>query len=405
MYFKEIDLTNFRNYENQRIDFHHKVNIIIGENAQGKTNLLEALYIMSLGKSFRTSKDNEMIRFGSDLARVKTLSEKDGEDLSIEIGLIKNKKSLKIDGIKKSRLSELLENVYVVIFSPDDLRIVKEEPEKRRKFIDRELCQLKPVYYDSLSKYKKALSQRNFLLKEERVDLSVLDIWDIELAKYGAKIIAYRGDFIEKLREISRKIHRDLTEGRERLDLHYESDIPLEKNGTTDIPKKDFGIRESFSENSVPKKQKSALPAEGSSKDITAVRDNFYHILKESRKNDLKRRTTLRGPHRDDLRIEIDNIDVRNFGSQGQQRTSALSLKLVELMLIEEETGEKPILLLDDVLSELDKTRQRQLITSFGDVQIFITATELSDEITSQLEDYAIFTVKKGAVSREDCKK
>ena len=151
MYFKEIDLTNFRNYENQRIDFHHKVNIIIGENAQGKTNLLEALYIMSLGKSFRTSKDNEMIRFGSDLARVKTLSEKDGEDLSIEIGLIKNKKSLKIDGIKKSRLSELLENVYVVIFSPDDLRIVKEEPEKRRKFIDRELCQLKPVYYDSLS--------------------------------------------------------------------------------------------------------------------------------------------------------------------------------------------------------------------------------------------------------------
>ena len=154
-----------------------------------------------------------------------------------------------------------------------------------------------------------------------------------------------------------------------------------------------------------PKKQKSALPAEGSSKDITAVRDNFYHILKENRKNDLKRRTTLRGPHRDDLRIEIDNIDVRNFGSQGQQRTSALSLKLAELMLIEEETGEKPILLLDDVLSELDKTRQRQLITSFGDVQIFITATELSDEITSQLEDYAIFTVKKGAVSREDCKK
>lgn len=198
MYFKEIDLTNFRNYENQRIDFHHKVNIIIGENAQGKTNLLEALYIMSLGKSFRTSKDNEMIRFGSDLARVKTLSEKDGEDLSIEIGLIKNKKSLKIDGIKKSRLSELLENVYVVIFSPDDLRIVKEEPEKRRKFIDRELCQLKPVYYDSLSKYKKALSQRNFLLKEERVDLSVLDIWDIELAKYGARIIAYRGGFYRK---------------------------------------------------------------------------------------------------------------------------------------------------------------------------------------------------------------
>lgn len=169
MYFKEISLTNFRNYENQKVDFHDRVNIILGENAQGKTNLLEALYIMSLGKSFRTAKDSEMIRFGSQMARVKTVSVKDGEDLTIEIGLIRNKKSLKIDGVKKNRISDLLENVYIVIFSPDDLKIVKDEPEKRRKFIDRELCQLKPVYYDVLSRYKKALMQRNFLLKEERI--------------------------------------------------------------------------------------------------------------------------------------------------------------------------------------------------------------------------------------------
>lgn len=366
MYFKEIGLTNFRNYENQKIDFHDKVNIIIGENAQGKTNLLEALYIMSLGKSFRTSKDNEMIRFGSELARVKTISQKDGEELCIEIGLIKNKKSLKIDGVKKKKISELLENVYVVIFSPDDLKIVKDEPEKRRRFIDRELCQLKPVYYDTLSRYKKALSQRNFLLKEENADPSVLDIWDEEIARYGSKIILYRNDFIKKLRKISREIHSDLTEGKEELDLHYESDVPV---GTDDEEQKTI----------------------------------FYNVLQENRGRDLYRRTTLKGPHRDDLRIEIGGVDVRSFGSQGQQRTSALSLKLAELMLIEAETGEKPVLLLDDVLSELDRTRQRQLITSFGDIQIFITTTELSEEITSQLQDYAIFSVENGSVIRKDC--
>ena len=365
MYFKEVELINFRNYENQRIDFHKKVNIILGENAQGKTNLLEALYIMSLGKSFRTSRDNEMIRFGSGLARVKTISEKDGEELTVEIGLIKNKKSLKIDGVKKKKISELLENVYVVIFSPDDLRIVKDEPEKRRKFIDRELCQLKPVYYDELSRYKRALGQRNVLLKEENPADSLLDIWDEELAEYGARIILRRGSFIDKLKIISRRIHSDLTEGKEELGLYYESDLPRE----------DGYERQKL---------------------------KFQRILREGRERDRLRRTTLRGPHRDDLSIKIGEKDVRIYGSQGQQRTSALSLKLAELMLIEEETGEKPVLLLDDVLSELDRTRQRQLMTSFGDIQIFITATELSGEVASQLGDYALFSVEDGAVRRRD---
>lgn len=365
MYFKEVELINFRNYENQRIDFHKKVNIILGENAQGKTNLLEALYIMSLGKSFRTSRDNEMIRFGSGLARVKTVSEKDGEELTVEIGLIKNKKSLKIDGVKKKKISELLENVYVVIFSPDDLRIVKDEPEKRRKFIDRELCQLKPVYYDELSRYKRALGQRNVLLKEENPADSLLDIWDEELAEYGARIILRRGSFIDKLKIISRRIHSDLTEGKEELGLYYESDLPRE----------DGYERQKL---------------------------EFQRILREGRERDRLRRTTLRGPHRDDLSIKIGEKDVRIYGSQGQQRTSALSLKLAELMLIEEETGEKPVLLLDDVLSELDRTRQRQLMTSFGDIQIFITATELSGEVASQLGDYALFSVEDGAVRRRD---
>ncbi len=364
MYFKEIELTNFRNYESQKINFHNKINIIIGENAQGKTNLIEALYIMSLGKSFRTSKDNDMIRFGSTLARVKTVSEKDGQELTIEIGLVKNKKSLKIDGVRKHKISDLLENIYIVVFSPDDLKIVKEEPEKRRRFMNRELCQLKPVYYNSLSRYKKALAQRNFLLKEEQPDLSTLDIWDEQIAEYGSRIMIYRRSFTEKLQRLSQQIHHSLTEGKEKLDLFYESDIP----------------------------------SASAKKGITGQKEIFSDILRENRKRDLIRRTTLRGPHRDDLRIEIDGIDVRNFGSQGQQRTSALSLKLAELTLIEEETGEKPVLLLDDVLSELDSARQRQLITSFGDIQIFITTTQLNSEISAQLKDYAVFIVENGHV-------
>lgn len=182
MYFKEIELSNFRNYESQKIDFHKKVNIIVGNNAQGKTNLIEGLYIMSLGKSFRTSKDSEMIKFGCNMARVRTISRRSDRDVSVEIGLVKNKKSLKIDGVKMKKASDLLENIYIVVFSPDDLKIVKEEPEKRRRFIDRELCQLKPVYFDSISKYKKILSQRNFLLKQESPDMSMLDIWDEEIS-------------------------------------------------------------------------------------------------------------------------------------------------------------------------------------------------------------------------------
>jgi DNA replication and repair protein RecF len=365
MYFKEIELNNFRNYENLKIDFHKKVNIIVGNNAQGKTNLIEGLYIMSLGKSFRTSKDSEMIKFGCEMAHVKTVYCRDDRDVTIEIGFLKNKKSIKIDGVKKKKASDLLENIYIVVFSPDDLKIVKEEPEKRRRFIDRELCQMKPVYFDSFSRYKRVLAQRNFMLKEESPDMSMLDIWDEELCEHGSRIILERKKFIEKLREISRDIHHDLTEKREALDIKYESDIPLKDN-----------LRE----------QKEA----------------FREILYSYRKKDLKRRNTGHGPHRDDLCITVDGVDVRSYGSQGQQRSAALSLKLAEIKLIYEETGENPVLLLDDVLSELDRMRQKQLINSFGDIQIFITTTEITEDLKKQLNDHSIFEVKNGIVKRAE---
>lgn len=365
MYFKEIELHNFRNYEDQKIKFNDKVNIIIGNNAQGKTNLIEGLYIMSLGKSFRTSKDNEMIRFGTELARVKTVSCRKDRDVTVEIGFIKNRKSLKIDGIKMKKASDLLENVYTVVFSPDDLKIVKEEPEKRRRFIDRELCQLKPVYFDSISKYKKVLAQRNFLLKEDHPDMSMLDIWDEELCEYGARIMHERALFIKKLQDISRDIHNDLTDGKEKLDVEYESNVIL-------------------------------------SSDLKEQKESFKNVLAESREKDILRRNTGKGPHRDDIRIMIDGVDVRSFGSQGQQRSAALSLKLAEIKLIYDETGEKPVLLLDDVLSELDKVRQKQLINSFGDIQIFITTTEITDDLRESIPDHVIFEVKKGIVKLKE---
>ncbi len=361
MYFEKLHIHDFRNYHEQDINFNKKINLILGDNAQGKTNLLEALYITSLGRSFRTSKDSELIRFGAELARISSILEKDGEKLSVEIAYYKNKKGVKIDGVKIDRISELLKHVYTVIFSPEDLRIVKDEPEKRRRFIDREICQMKPLYFESLTRYKKTLAQRNSLLKEDFPDEGLLDIWDKELAIYGAKIIIYRGKFIKRLSEISKKIHSDLTENREKIDIFYEANVEVTDEETS---------------------QREVLEA------------SFY----DARKKDIARRMTSRGPHRDDMGIKIDGIDVRKFGSQGQQRTAALSLKLAEIRLIEDETGEKPILLLDDVLSELDSRRQRQLISSFDDIQIFITAADLSEDIKSQLGDFSIFRVKNGSI-------
>jgi DNA replication and repair protein RecF len=364
MYFKEIKLRDFRNYGEEKTTFHPKVNIITGDNAQGKTNLLEALYMMSLAKSFRTAKDNEMIGFGKINAQISTTSSKYDRLLELEILIEEGQKSIRIDGVKTTKNVDILENVYIVIFSPEDLKIVKEEPEKRRKFINMELCQIKPMYYKNLGKYKKILTQRNHLLKQEPVDMDVLSVWDEELAATGAKLIRERSVFIEKLDRISREIHAKITDGKEKLEILYESDVEKKED-----------LKEQIQE--------------------------FIKKLEKTRKNDLYRRTTMTGPHRDDLRISIDGIDIRHFGSQGQQRTAALSLKLAEIQLIKEETGETPILLLDDVLSELDFSRQKFLISALSDVQLFITTTEISDYVRETLTDNYIFVVENGKIKRE----
>ena len=355
MRINQLRLKDFRNYKNLDISFHPKVNIFMGNNAQGKTNLLEAIYITSLGKSFRTGKDWEMIRFEMPFFRVEVDASKDGEVLLIDMAVSQEKKGIKIDGLKATKTSDLLENIYTVIFSPEDLKIVKDEPEKRRRFIDREITQLRPSYYQNLTCYKKALVQRNALLKDCNLNEENLNVWDESLAYYGHRIMEQREIFISKLDTISRQLHNDITEGKETLEVIYEKDCC----------------------------------------------EDLLEKLTRSHRRDRMRGTTGAGPHRDDLKILVNGVDIRPYGSQGQQRTAALSLKLSELQLIKEETGEEGILLLDDVLSELDAQRQQFLIKSLGSVQLFITATELSKEVRKSLAGGNLYRVTEGCVFKE----
>ena len=362
MYIRSIELKDFRNYESLHLQFNKSVNLILGKNAQGKTNLLEGIYVTSVGKSFRTNKDSELIRFGCDFASVNIEAVKDDMDCNIEIIYSKDqKKYAKIEGIKLKKTSELLKNVFIVIFSPEDLKIVKDEPEKRRKFIDRELCQIKPAYYDNLSNYKKILIQRNAYLKEFNINRSMLDVWDRQLSKYGAAVMHMRKNFIKDLSLTAGQIHSKITNGKEKVEIKYAPNVE-------------------FFANSKEQEEK------------------FYEKIKESYDVDIRQRTTTKGPHKDDFELFIDGINVRSFGSQGQQRTCALSLKLAEIKIIEEETGYKPILLLDDVMSELDIERQEYLVKSLSGVQLFITTTEIPEILTRKFPNYTAYKVEKGEI-------
>lgn len=362
MYIKNIELKDFRNYEYLNTSFNENVNIFIGNNAQGKTNLLEGIYLNAMARSFKTSKDRELIRFGEEFCKIKTCAFFDNDEHITEIVINKEgKKGVKLDGVKIRKTSELLERIFIIIFSPEDLKIVKDEPEKRRRFIDRELCQIKPGYFNDLSNYKRVLKQRNTYLKEMQIDSSVLDIWDHELARYGSRVISRRSEFIERIDDISRDIHTKISGGRELLSLKYEASV--EKCEDT----------ESY----------------------------FYDFLISSRDEDIRNRNTGKGPHKDDIKISADGVDLRKFGSQGQQRTAALSLKLSEIKLIEDEIGEKPILLLDDVLSELDNDRQTYLINSLGGNQMFITTADISGKVARSLPEGKIFKIKAGEVELE----
>jgi DNA replication and repair protein RecF len=359
MYIKKLQLVNFRNYDEEIIFFDENVNIITGKNGQGKTNLIEGINVLSMGKSFRTLTDAEMVGFGKDFFRVRGDFIKKGENLSAEMRFSGKEKSFFIDGAEKKKNADLLENVYTVVFSSEDLRIVREDPDKRRRFMDRELFQLKPLYYIELSRYQKTLKNRNLLLKEENPDEDLLSVYDHYLAEHGARIMKERGAFTERLNEVSCSIEDRLTGGKEKLEVFYEPDI--ERENTTE-----------------------------------AQKERIKTVLKQNREREISRHSTVFGPHRDDLRITANGTDLRHFGSAGQQRTAALSLKLAELKLIKEETGEDAILLLDDVLSELDEERQSYLIHSFEKNQLFITAAEMNDGMRTSLPRGNVYEVEGG---------
>ena len=360
MYIKNLKLKNFRNYKDLTIDFDRRVNLITGQNAQGKTNMIEALYMSSMGRSFRTSHDTEMIRFGEEMAYVKVAAEKEYTDTKVEILLSKDaKKAIRKDGSSIRRTADLLDNIIIVIFSPDDLKIVKDEPEKRRKFIDRELSQIKPAYFDAFMKYRRALLERNSYLKSDDVKESMLDIWDEGLIKYGALIMKYRNDFVNEISETAGRIHKKITNGKESLSLKYVPNVAF-------------------------------------AGDIRTQEEYIERELITSRNKDIRTGTTSKGPQKDDISFIIDNINVRNYGSQGQQRTSALSLKLAELEIIKRETGENAILLLDDVMSELDEERREYLIRALSENQIFITATDIDDSLMRAYPEAEIIKIKEG---------
>ena len=362
MYIKSLQLNNFRNYQNLKIDFGKDTNIFYGDNAQGKTNVLESIYIAATTRSHRGNKDKEMIMFNQEEAHIKLVVMKHEVPLRIDMHLKKNRaKGIAINGIPIKRASELFGVINVVFFSPEDLNLIKNGPAERRRFIDMELCQLDKIYVHDIIRYGKILNQRNSLLKEigfakKNTSLTdTLDIWDEQLAMYGEKIMHRRASFVEELNEVMGEIHEKITDGKEKLQLQYEPNV----KGNT-----------------------------------------LYHELKRNRERDLRTGNTTAGPHRDDLGFYNQSIDIRKFGSQGQKRTAALSLKLSEIKLVEKQIHDVPVLLLDDVLSELDSNRQKHLLDSIEGVQTLITCTGLDEFVENRFHINSVYKVTNGTIER-----
>ncbi|SHH30420.1 DNA replication/repair protein RecF [Tepidibacter thalassicus] len=362
MYLKSLKLINYRNYDEEYLNFNKNINLLLGKNGQGKTNILEAIYLLSIGKSFRTNKDKDLIKFDKKNSYVGGLFEKGKEENIIEIVIGRDsKKGVKINKISIKKISQLLGNLNVVIFSPEDLKLVKEGPKERRKFIDREISQIIPLYYNYILNYNKILFQRNKLLKSNYIDKNLLDIYDEKLSDYGSYIYLYRRDFVKKIDTLARLIHKKLTDEIEELNIKYINQININVDDT-------YGD----------------------------IKYKFLKKLKSNKIIDIQNKTTKIGPHRDDISIFINSLDVRLYGSQGQQRTASISLKLSEIELIKEEIGEYPILLLDDIFSELDQKRQQLLVDSFENVQIFITSAEDSHKRIFKNKEVNIFYVEEG---------
>ncbi|HIT71830.1 MAG TPA: DNA replication/repair protein RecF [Candidatus Scatovivens faecipullorum] len=355
MHIKEISLENFRNYEKQNIILNPDINIIYGNNAQGKTNIIEAIFLCSYGKSFRAKKDSDLIKFGKERAKVEVLYEKIDREGKITVN-IDNKKLFYINDINQKKISDIIGKINIVTFTPDDIEIIKDGPQRRRKFLDMMISSLKPNYIHLLNTYNKALEQRNNYLRQIKIEnksINMLDIWDETLSEYSYKIFEYRKYFIDKFSEKLEVFHNLITKsGKEEIKIKYIS------NGRD---------RESYLEN-----------------------------LRKSRQVDIKRGFTATGIHRDDFMIYINNRPVAIFGSQGQQRTAVLTLKLCELQIVKDELNENPILLLDDFMSELDNQRRKSFLENIEGNQVIITCTD-KIELNRKASN---FFVEKGVCKR-----
>lgn len=372
MFVESIKLINYRNYKNININFERGINVVYGNNAQGKTNILEAIFLCASGRSHRTSKDVELIELGEKGFYVKLSYEKENSKSLIEIGCERDsKKKIRVNEIPVRRIGDLIGNFNAVIFSPEDLMIIKEGPSERRRFMDITISQLKPSYFYDLQQYSKVLQQRNTLLKEiekKKNLIDTLEIWNNNLVSIGSRIIKVRNEFIERLAVIAERKHRGLTHDKEKLELKYSPSFDIEK-----------------------------------SLNVKEIEEIFYKVLKQSERKELIRGTTLYGPHRDDYDIFLDEINIKLYGSQGQQRTAILSVKLSEIEIMKEETGETPVLLLDDVMSELDGKRQEVLLSSLKNIQTFVSCTDKSIFTEKMQVNTFFYYVKMGYV--EETKK
>ncbi|MFT8424895.1 MAG: DNA replication/repair protein RecF [Liquorilactobacillus sp.] len=374
MYLKELTLKNFRNYYDISLEFSPQINILIGENAQGKTNLLEAIYVLAMARSHRTNNERELVNFTKEEASIQGTLERKLSKLKLELFLGKKGKKAKVNHLEQAKLSQYIGQMNVILFAPEDLALVKGAPAVRRKFIDMEFGQIDPHYLYNLSQYRVLLKQRNHYLKQLQLkqtkDLVLLEVLSDQIAAFGAEIIAKRITFLSELEKYAQDVQAQITEQKEELNFKYDTSV------------------ENIYE-----------------KDVKQLYVDLKKIYQNNQNKEIFQGSTLYGPHRDDVQFLINKKNVQIFGSQGQQRTTALAVKLAEIDLMKNETGEYPILLLDDVLSELDGARQTQLLRAIQErVQTFLTTPSMSEVTKRLIKDPKIFRISAGTIEAEEYK-
>ncbi len=356
MKIKSLKLKNFKNYNSEEFSFSENINVICGENAQGKTNLLDALFYISCVKPINAKKERDLIKFGEDFSKIEALAEAEKRELDILIDITKAPRKIFVNGIRKQKVTEYIGSVKTVLFTPDDLSMIKEGPSLRRRFLNIAISQLKPNYVHALSIYNKILEQKNALLKQENINDTLLDIYNEKLSKQGESIIKYRLEFVSRVNKKAAEIHNEMSNGREKLQIIYKTDRYIGENSN--------------------------------------IFDALYKHMSDRKTAEIESNSSLVGPHRDDLEFLIGEISAKDFASQGQIRTAILSTKLAEREVFYDLCGEYPILLLDDVLSELDSNRQNFVLNKINCGQVFITSCE--NLFSTVLEKGKLFTIERG---------